>query len=242
MKSKLTIVIAMIIAIMLIGGMVTSVDAAYSAQVQMVPNKTEVNPGETINVVINLTNVVDAGEGADVMGGKIEYDANFFENITASQGSWMLNNENGLFNLTTNPLKADGQFAVLQFKVSESATGSTTVKFTELTTTAGEEEPTSPDITLNFSVISEEEPEETNESTTDNSGTNNPTEEGQTEDENTPSSNEDKNTVPDDKNNGATTLSKLPAAGLTTGIIVAAVILVVIIIASFLLYRYPKIK
>ena len=158
MKTKLKIMLIMLMIIMLITVFTTSVKAEYSAIVTMTPDKTEVNPGDTISVVVNLEDVVDAGTGASEMAGYVEYDSNFIESISSTQGTWATNPETGMFLLSGNILTEDGQFAVLQFKVSENATGSSSVTFTQIITSDGTAEPSSPDITLTFTVADPEEP------------------------------------------------------------------------------------
>ena len=158
MKTKLKIMLIMLMIIMLITVFTTSVKAEYSAIVTMTPDKTEVNPGDTISVVVNLEDVVDAGTGASEMAGYVEYDSNFIESISSTQGTWATNPETGMFLLSGNILTEDGQFAVLQFKVSENATGSSSVTFTQIITSDGTAEPSSPDITLTFTVADPEDP------------------------------------------------------------------------------------
>ncbi len=158
MKTKLKIMLIALMVIMLITVFTTSVKAEYSAIVTMTPDKTEVNPGDTISVVVNLEDVVDAGTGASEMAGYVEYDSNFIESISSTQGTWATNPETGMFLLSGNILTEDGQFAVLQFKVSENATGSSSVTFTQIITSDGTAEPSSPDITLTFTVADPEDP------------------------------------------------------------------------------------
>ena len=234
---KLKTIFVILIAIMIIGMLPTMVKAEYSARVTMTPNKTQVNPGDTVNIVVALADVVDAGTGANEMQGTIGYDSDFFESVTASQGSWTMNEGNGKFTLGGTLLTGDGQFAILQLKVSENATGSTTVKFTDLKTANGSSaEPTSPDITLNFSVAESEEPQGDTNTAGNSAATQNTT--NTTNSSGTSST----NSIRGNTTGNVTTATRLPNAGVKTGIIVAAVILIVLIAGSYLLYRYPKIK
>ena len=88
MKTKLRIVLILLIIVMLITAFTTSVRAEYSAEVTMTPDKTEVNPGDTVTVVVDLVNVVDAGTGASEMGGTVEYDTNFIEVYNGKIGTY----------------------------------------------------------------------------------------------------------------------------------------------------------
>ena len=227
MKTKLKMILIILMAIMLITVFTTSVKAEYSATVTMVPDKTEVNPGDTVSVVVNLEDVVDAGTGASEMAGYVEYDSNFIESISSTQGTWTTNPETGMFLLSGNILTEDGQFAILQFKVSENATGTSSVTFTQIITSDGTAEPTSPDITLTFTVADPEDPGDDN-----TAGRNNITGGGST----------NTNSIRGNSTSNVTTQTKLPHAGIGTGMIIAGAVLVVIIIGSYVLYkRYQKI-
>ena len=251
MKTKLKMILIILMAIMLIAVFTTSVKAEYSATVTMVPDKTEVNPGDTVSVVVNLEDVVDAGTGASEMAGYVEYDSNFIESISSTQGTWTTNPETGMFLLSGNILTEDGQFAILQFKVSENATGTSSVTFTQIITSDGTAEPTSPDITLTFTVADPEDPSNPEDP-------NNPEDPSNPEDPNNPEDPGDDNTagrnnitgggstntnsIRGNSTSNVTTQTKLPHAGIGTGMIIAGAVLVVIIIGSYVLYkRYQKI-
>ena len=244
MKTKLKTILVLLVAVMVIGVLSTTVKAEYSAEVKMTPDKTEVKPGDTVTVVVELVNIVDAGTGASDMGGKVEYDTNFIESISSTQGTW--DSANGKFLLSGNILTEDGQFAVLQFKISENATGSSSIKFTEIQTANGSgAEPYSPDITLTFTVANTEEPEEPEEPEQPGEGDKNET---GTKDNTTGGNgttggtNTSKNTIRGNSTGNVTAPTKLPNAGIGTGIFVAAVVLVAVIVGSYVLYkRYQKI-
>ena len=188
MKAKLNVLFIILMSVMLILAFTTQVRAEYSADVVMTPDKTEVKPGDVITIKVELANVVDAGTGANVMSGYIEYDENFISKVAASQGTWTINPETKMFLLEGNVLTEDGEYATLQLTVSDNATGSSTVKFTQLMTSEGTAEPTSDDITLTFNVASEENPgEDDNNPGDDNnpSGDNDPADDdNQTGDQN----------------------------------------------------------
>ena len=247
MKTRLKAILIILMAVMLITAFTTSVKAEYSAEVEMTPDKTEVNPGDTVTVIVNLVNVVDAGTGASEMAGNVEYDTNFIESISSTQGTWMMNPETGMFLLSGNILTQDGQFAVLQFKISENATGSSSVTFTNLITADGSgSEPSSPDITLTFTVANTEEPGGDDNTTGDDNTIGN---DNTTGDDNTAGGNNiigggntSTNSIRGNSTSNVTTQPKLPDAGIGTGIIIAGVVLVVIIIGFYALYkRYQKI-
>ena len=255
MKTTLKAIFIILMAVMLITVFTTSAKAEYSAEVTMTPDKTEVNPGDTVTVVVNLVNVVDAGTGASEMAGNVEYDTNFIESISSTQGTWMTNPETGMFLLSGNILTEDGQFAVLQFKISENATGSSSVTFTELITADGSGvEPSSPDITLTFTVANTEEPGG-DDNTTGNDNTtgddNTVGDDNTTGDDNTAggnntagggNTNTNRNSIRGNSTSNVTAPTRLPNAGIGTGIFIAAVVLVAVIIGSYVLYkRYQKI-
>ncbi len=240
MKTKLKIMLVLLVMALIIA-VATNVKAEYSAKVTMAPDKTEVKPGDTVTVVVNLVNVVDAGTGASDMGGNVEYDTNFIESISSTQGTW--DSANGKFLLSGNILTGDGQFAVLQFKISKNATGSSTIKFTNIQTANGSgAEPYSPDITLRFTVLESEGPGE-NDNTTGNNNTIG--DDNTTSDDNTVGNNNTiggGNSTTNSIKGNVVTQTKLPNAGLGTGVFIIAIILVGVTIGSYVLYRkYQKI-
>ena len=242
MKTKLKSIVVIFITIMIIGMLPTIVKAEYSAKVTMTPNETEIKPGDTINIVIDLKDVVEAGTGVNEMEGTIEYDPEFFGSITALQGSLTINETNGMFTLGGNLLTEDGQFAILQLKVSEEATESTTVRFTNIKTANGSNsEPTSPDISLQFKIAEENK---TNSNSINNIANITNTEKNNASSKNTTdtASTTSTNSIKGDTTNTATSISRLPKAGIKTGMIIAVVILIVLIAGSYILYKYPKIK
>lgn len=247
MKTNLKTILILLIAIMVIGMLSTNVKAEYSAEVQMTPDKTEVNPGDTINVVVELVNIVDAGTGASDMAGTFEYDTDFFDSITASQGTW--DSANGNFILSGSILTQDGQFAVLQLKVSDNATGTGSITFSNIITSNGYGEPSSPDITLTFNVVDEEDPGNTDDPSNNNTNTNdtntNDTNTNGTNNANTNgvggSNNASRNNTAISGNN-TTTKTQLPYAGIGKGIFIAVVALLVVGIGSYALYRRYNIK
>lgn len=242
MKTNLKTILILLIAIMVIGMLSTNVKAEYSAEVQMTPDKTEVNPGDTINVVVELVNIVDAGTGASDMAGTFEYDTDFFDSITASQGTW--DSANGNFILSGSILTQDGQFAVLQLKVSDNATGTGSITFSNIITSNGYGEPSSPDITLTFNVVDEEDPGNTDEPSNNNTNTNDTNTNG-TNDTNTNGVGGTNNAARNNtaiSGNNTTTKTQLPYAGIGKGIFIAVVALLVVGIGSYALYKKYNIK
>ena len=245
MKVKAKTLIVILTSMILVLGVLTStVKAAHSAKIEMVPEQTEVRPGETIEVVVNLTgveNAVDAEgnpDGINFLGGDVEYDENFFDDIGVGEigpNGFLLESDEGA------GLTEDGQFTVIEFKVSDTATGTSTVKFTRLSTANATDETTSEDITLTFTVSDEEEPENPEEP---NGVDPNGTQGGNNDDDNNGVRN---NSIRGNSSNGAgssggTSKSKLPDAGWGKGIIIGAAILIVITAGSYFLYKkYQKI-
>ena len=241
MKSK-TLLIILISMVLVLGMLTTTVKAVHSAQIEMVPEKTTVQPGETIEVVVNLTNVQNAvdedgnPDGINLLGGMVEYDENFFEDIGVGEigpNGFLLDSDDGA------GLTEDGQFTVIEFKISDTASGSSTVRFTGLSTSNITDEADSEDISLTFTVSDEEEPQDPNG--TGGNGT-----QGGNNDDNGVRNN-GINSIRGNSSNGAgssggTSKSKLPDAGLGKGIIIGAVVLIVITGGSYFLYKkYQKI-
>mgnify|MGYP005796925329 CR=1 FL=1 len=250
MKTKLKTILIILIMIMMIVMLSTTVKAVYSATIEMVPDKTNVKPGDTVSIAINLVDLTDS-VGTDVMEGNVEYDENFFEGITASSGSWM--NNGPAFNLITSSsgagLTQDGEFAVLQLKVKENATGSSTVRFTGVSVTDGTGVSELQNITLTFTVSDEEDPQNPEEPGDSNKVDPNGTQGGNNDDNNNNGvRNNGINSIRGNSSNGAgsssggTSKSQLPKAGLGKGIIIGAGILILITAGSYFLYKkYQKI-
>ena len=64
MNSKIKKMVVFIVAILAISIIPTMSKAAYSAKMDIVPDKTSVKPGDTINVVINLKDVKEMSVNA----------------------------------------------------------------------------------------------------------------------------------------------------------------------------------
>lgn len=151
----------------------TSVNATYSAKIAIEPSKTEVTPGETIDLVVKMNDIQDAGTGILEMMGEVEYDTNFFDGgIT---GAAFMQGKDKLFTISSNtPITESGSvFATVQIKVKSNATGSGYIKFTNLVSSTGEEA-TSSDITLNFTVKNSSNPPSTQPSNPPSSSPSNP--------------------------------------------------------------------
>ena len=254
MKSK-TIFI-MIISLVMILMMMPIVKAddgtAYSAKIQFVPDKTEVKPGETINISVKLTDIKNPGSGANMASGTLTYDNKFFSDILQNGKSYKdtqwLNAETGKILIDGNNLTTDGEF-----KVSDSATGSTTLKFTNLTSSNGNDEPTSDDVTLTFNIKTDDDgsedptpkPEEPKE---DDGGSEEPSEgDGKKDNTTDPNGIKTNNGIKVNTSNGAnggtTTKTTLPKAGMKKGFMVVVGTLLIIITASYVSYkRYQKIE
>lgn len=249
MKTNFKTVLILLILAMVVTLLPTTVRAEYSATVSITPDKTKVQPGDTVNLVVELKDIVDAGTGVTDMQGKMEYDKTFFESITATQGSYTANEETNTFILGTGtPITEEGeQFAVLQLKVSSKATGTSRINFTELITSNGEAEPSSPAITLDFEV---EEEGNNGANTTPSENTtpsNNTTPENTTKPGNNiilgNNTTKGNNTI--QNNNITANTAKqnvLPKAGTEKEMLVGIVVLIGIGIASYVAYKkYQKV-
>lgn len=248
MKKKLKLIIILIIAIVAISIIPTISKAEYSAKIEVVADKTNVKPGDTVNVTIRLKDVKDAGTGVNAVSGIMKYDSNFFSSVknngvegTSSNQEWY-NSNTGVILLDGTTLTSDGDFKVLQFTVSNTATGSTTVNFTKMHSTTGSNEVYSDDVALTFTVGSD-----------NNNNNDNSKDENTTPDKDKTNSSTAGNTTKNDggastkqisgtESTGVTSKTQLPKAGLKKGIIIAGATLLIVIIGSYALYkRYPKV-
>lgn len=242
MKTNLKIILVLLISIMMICMLATTVKAEYSASVRITPDKTEVRPGDTINLTIEFYDMVDVNDtGANSMEGVVQYDTAFFDSIGGT--GCELNPQTGKFNILGTTLTEDGVFATLQLKVSENATGTATVTFTDIITSDGGEgeelsEAPSADITLTFTVADDEEqPEDPNDGNDDEQDQENATDPENSVD---PNNSVDSNGRNNTNSNGVSS-RRLPNAGVGTGILIAVIALAVVSIGSYVLYKkYQK--
>lgn len=262
MKKKLKLIIILIIAIVAISIIPTMSKAAYSAKMDIVPDKTSVKPGDIINVVINLKDVKEAGTGVGAIAGILNYDSKFFssvkmDGVEAANSNWYVPSTQKFSITASNPLTKDGEFKTLQFTVSDTAVGSSKVEFKDLISSGGgtQDDPTleieskSDDVTLTFTVSSDDNNDNNNGDNNNNNGK----DENTTPDEdktnpsttgNTPKNDggSSKKQISGTGSTGVTSKTQLPKAGLKKGIVIAGGILLVVIVGSYVLYkRYPKV-
>lgn len=258
MNSKIKKMVVFIVAILAISIIPTMSKAAYSAKMDIVPDKTSVKPGNTINVVINLKDVKEAGTGVGAIAGILNYDSKFFssvkmDGVEAANSNWYVPSTQKFSITASNPLTKDGEFKTLQFTVSDTAVGSSKVEFKDLISSGGgtQDDPTleieskSDDVTLTFTVSSDDNNNNgdsdngKDENTTPDEDKTNPSTTG-----NTPKNDGGLSTkqISGTGSTGVTSKTQLPKAGLKKGIVIAGGILLVVIVGSYVLYkRYPKV-
>lgn len=130
MKKLISSIIIMIISIMCICNYSFAAGAQLEATIEITPSVTEVLAGDTVVFTFVTKNIVNAETGKiSAMGGKMEYDKNFFELDTTN--GITLSDETGLFNSTNNVSEGQSN-GTITLKVKADATGSGIVKFTEL--------------------------------------------------------------------------------------------------------------
>ena len=267
MNSKIKKMVVFIVAILAISIIPTMSKAAYSAKMDIVPDKTSVKPGDTINVVINLKDVKEAGTGVGAIAGILNYDSKFFssvkmDGVEAANSNWYVPSTQKFSITASNPLTKDGEFKTLQFTVSDTAVGSSKVEFKDLISSGGgtQDDPTleieskSDDVTLTFTVSSDDNNDNNNGDNNNNNGdSDNGKDENTTPDEdktnpsttgNTPKNDGGSSTkqISGTGSTGVTSKTQLPKAGIKKGIGIAGGILVVVIVGSYVLYkRYPKV-
>ncbi len=266
MNSKIKKIVVFIVAILAISIIPTMSKAAYSAKMDIVPDKTSVKPGDTINVVINLKDVKEAGTGVGAIAGILNYDSKFFssvkmDGVEASNSNWYVPSTQKFSITASNPLTKDGEFKTLQFTVSDTAVGSSKVEFKELISSGGgtqadptlEIESKSDDVALTFTVGSDNNDNNNGNNNNNNNNPDNGKDENTTPDKDKTNPSTNGNTPKNDggsstkqisgtKSTGVTSKTQLPKAGLKKGIVIAGGILLVVIVGSYVLYkRYPKV-
>ena len=109
--------------------------AQLEARIEVSANVIEVSVGDQVTFTLvtrDIANAVDNGK-IYAIGGKLVYDTNFFE-LAGTNGITL--GDTGLFN-STNAVTEGGTNGTITLKVKESATGSATVTFTDLTASDG---------------------------------------------------------------------------------------------------------
>ena len=117
---------------------VVSYAAKLQATIAITTSNQEIEPGETITFTMKLTNVSNAEGGiVGAIAGKIEYDKNFFENLTYT--GITMNTETGKFS-KMDSFKNNSEIGTIILKVKSNATGKGEVRFTELAANDGRDD------------------------------------------------------------------------------------------------------
>ena len=235
---------------------------AFTAKVNITPDKQTVSAGDTITLTIKLSDIADLGQegGINTLGGKISYDKDFFESVS---GFFALNDSTGVFAIMSKDsagVTSDSQeFAVLTAKVKSTAKGNGTISFTDLSmANGGNDAVASEDINLNFSIPDGGNSEEPDNNTTPGNTTGNTTENttGNTTDnvieniisniagkDNIVANNITGNTgitsnnYVGNKNDNTLSSKIIPNTGIKAGIVIFAFIVLAMGISSYILYR-----
>ena len=127
--------ILLITIMILIAGLTTKVEAAYSAEVTL-SSENKLEAGKNVEVTLKLENINATATGVSVVKGKIEYDTEVFESYTVeTKNGWKSENNNNtfLFEKETG-VTANEEVAVVKFKVKESISKTSgEIKFTNIT-------------------------------------------------------------------------------------------------------------
>lgn len=235
---------------------------AFTAKVNITPDKQTVSAGDTITLTIKLSDIADLGQegGINTLGGKISYDKDFFESVS---GFFALNDSTGVFAIMSKDsagVTSDSQeFAVLTAKVKSTAKGNGIISFTDLSmANGGNDAVASEDINLNFSIPNGGNSEEPDNNTTPGNTIGNTTENttGNTTDnvieniisniagkDNIVANNITGNTgitsnnYVGNKNDNTLSSKIIPNTGIKAGIVIFAFIVLAMGISSYILYR-----
>lgn len=129
MKKK-SMGIALLLSVCLI---TTIVYGALSGNVELISNKTTVNPGDEITLTLKVSNIEGTTTGVAGFESKLDYDASVFEIVETSDitSSWTVENVNPatlLSIMTTNPVTTNTNICTIKLKVKENAEiGSTSI-------------------------------------------------------------------------------------------------------------------
>lgn len=158
------IVISILTTILLILGM-TTIYATNSYNINIVPSKQQLLPGEEITVTFRLEDI-KAEPGIGAVYGKLEYDKEIFEQVVQEDfiqvEGWELpiyNSENEregtLFLLTEtgNTIKENSDIFSIKMKVLDNVKSKDTqIKLTEISSSTGEEDIDIQDVTVDLVI------------------------------------------------------------------------------------------
>lgn len=243
----------MLLILMIVVAIIPINAYAFTATINIIPEKTQVTAGETIELAIKLSDIADLGAdgGINAIGGTISYDKDFFEEIT---GFLSLNEETGKFAIMSTSDKGvttDSEtFAVIKAKVKSDAKGNGYIKFTDLSSAnGGDTEVASADVSLDFTIENNsDDGNNTGNNTDDNTDNNTDNDTGNNIGNNTDNTYDGDNLIGGNKtlnsvggNSDKTLASKIiPATGIKAGIVILTGIVLIMGISSYALYRRYK--
>lgn len=168
---KKTIVILIITTIVLFGNS-NSYAAALEAKINVTPDKTEVEKGDSVVFTITISNIENAQDDlVTAIEGNIKYDTNFFENMTYT--GITVNTNTGKFS-KLDSFTNNSNIGTITLKVKSDGAGTGEVKFEGLKSDDGRDDYTgstasTPDITYNITLkqkqSEDQEPSEGDEKT-----------------------------------------------------------------------------
>lgn len=205
-------------------------------------NKTEVKPGDTISINLNIADI-DAGElGINTIEAVLEYDKNVFEPITSSDftgaNNWSItyNNETGenegkfVAVIVQTGVTEDQNIGTLNLKVKSGVSKQTTkISFTNIKTNDGSTEISTADQNISVEIKASENTDILPNQDSDQNGNKN---QGQSINDG------EKDTMPEEENRSP---NVLPQTGSYTYLIlIACGILVIISIIGYIKYNKNK--
>lgn len=258
---KKSIVILIIITIVLFGNL-TAYAAALEAKINVTPDKTEVEKGDSVVFTITISNIENAQDDlVTAIEGNIKYDTNFFENMTYT--GITVNTNTGKFS-KLDSFTNNSNIGTITLKVKSDGAGTGEVKFEGLKADDGRDDYTgstasTPDVTYNI-TLKEKQSEEQNPSEDDekrageeqNQSKDNEKTTGEkqetTESDNKTSELEQKtsltnikiNTIEKSDNTAATTV--LPKTGNKGAISIIVIVTIILVVAYIKNRKYKELK
>ena len=130
MKKIITSILIILLSIVCLANYSYATGEQLEATIEITPNTDKVVAGDNVVFTFITKNIVNAESGKIfAIGGKITYDKEFFESVTAS--GITISEETGLFNSTTAVSEGESN-GTITLKVKSNATGSGNVEFSEL--------------------------------------------------------------------------------------------------------------
>ena len=155
-KVKKMLTIILVVTIMLL--IYSQVKAATSYVVELTSNSVTVQPGQQIEVIIKVKDIVDLSGGIAGLSAKLEYDTSKLEKVGNGEGlNGFLLVEGDTIELAKYPgVTTETEIAKFIFKAKENGTGTTQIKLSEIEVANGTDNiPLGQEITKTISIIPE---------------------------------------------------------------------------------------